>query len=187
MGASKTTEVVIVGAGPAGSICGYLLRKSGVDCVVVDRASFPRDKICAGGLTPKAWHLLDELMPNIEYDYNTVNRLHVDVDGKRNCEFDIAEPIRVVRRKVFDHLLLQQYQSIGGEFLHDILTQIEEKEERIVVSLRSGMRIACRYLVGADGSNSRVRHYLKPENDLGMLIMEQYVKKGYSNTIEVKV
>lgn len=187
MEVSKTTEVVIVGAGPAGSVCGYLLRKSRVDCIVIDRAKFPREKICAGGLTPKAWHLLEELMPDIQYDYNTVNRLHVDVDGERTCDFDIAEPIRVVRRKVFDHILLQQYQSIGGEFLHDTMTQIEEEKDRIIVTLRTGMRIACRYLVGADGSNSRVRHYLKPDTDLGMLIMEQYIKKGNSTTIDIKV
>lgn len=187
MDISKTVDVVIVGAGPAGSVCGYLLRKSGVNCIVIDRAFFPREKICAGGLTPKAWHLLDELMPDIQYDYNTVNRLHVDVDGERTCEFDIIEPIRVVRRKLFDHILLQQYLSIGGEFLHDTLMQIEEEENRIVVTLRSGMSIACRYLIGADGSNSRVRHYLKPDPDLGMLIMEQYVEKRNGNTIDIKV
>lgn len=187
MDVSKTTDVVIVGAGPAGSVCGYLLQKSGIDCVVVDRAFFPREKICAGGLTPKAWHLLDELMPNVKYNYNTVSRLHVDVDGEKNCEFAIAEPIRVVRRKAFDHKLLQEYQSIGGAFIHDTMTQIEEENHRIVVTLRSGMRIACRYLVGADGSNSRVRHYLKPNDDLGILIMEQYIEKGHDDTIDIKV
>ena len=65
--------------------------------------------------------------------------------------------------------------------------QIEEEENQIVVTLRSGMRIACRYLIGADGSNSRIRHYLKPDPDLGMLIMEQYVEKGNGNTIDIKV
>lgn len=182
-----TTNVVVVGAGPAGSVCGYLLQRAGVDCIVIDRANFPREKICAGGLTPKAWHLLDKLMPDVEYEYNTVDRLHVEVNGECSCEFGIAEPIRVVRRKVFDHILLQQYQSIGGAFMRDTLTQIEEEGNQIVVTLKSGKRIACRYLVGADGANSRVRHYLKPETDLGMLIMEQYVKKGKSDTIDVKV
>ena len=38
-------HVVIVGAGPSGTVCGYLLRKAGVNCAVVDFATFPRDKI----------------------------------------------------------------------------------------------------------------------------------------------
>ena len=52
----KTIDVVIIGAGPAGSMCGYLLKKNGVDSLLIDRAVFPRDKICGGGLTLKAWH-----------------------------------------------------------------------------------------------------------------------------------
>ena len=59
----KETDVVIIGAGPAGSVCGNLLKEAGVDCVLVDFQKFPRDKVCGGGLTPKAWHLLEEMMP----------------------------------------------------------------------------------------------------------------------------
>ena len=48
------TRVVVAGAGPAGSVCAYLLLKSGIDVVLLDHAKFPRDKICGGGLTYKA-------------------------------------------------------------------------------------------------------------------------------------
>ena len=75
--------------------------------------------------------------------------------GKRSCEFDTAEPIRIVQRKIFDTALLERYQSIGGEFIRDALMDIEEQDSWIVVTLKSGKRIACAYLVGADGSNSR--------------------------------
>ena len=44
----KEVDVMIIGAGPAGSVCGYLLKKAGVDCLLVDHATFPRDKICGG-------------------------------------------------------------------------------------------------------------------------------------------
>ena len=46
-----TTDVLIVGAGPAGSVCGSLVHKSGIDCLLIGRATFPRDKICGGGLS----------------------------------------------------------------------------------------------------------------------------------------
>ena len=47
-----TCDVLIVGGGPAGSACAWALRRAGVDVVVMDRATFPRDKVCAGWITP---------------------------------------------------------------------------------------------------------------------------------------
>ena len=105
----KQVEVLTIGAGPAGSDCGYLLKKAGVDCLLVDHATFPRDKICGGGLTPKTYQLLERLMPEFNYDYNTVSHVRLDVDGVSGCEFDATLPIRIVRRRVFDHELLKQF------------------------------------------------------------------------------
>ena len=53
-----TCDVVIVGGGPAGSSCAWALRDSGLDVLIVDRAAFPRNKLCAGWITPL---ILDEL------------------------------------------------------------------------------------------------------------------------------
>lgn len=47
-------DVVIVGAGPAGSATAYYLARAGIDVIVVEKSSFPRDKICGDGLTPRA-------------------------------------------------------------------------------------------------------------------------------------
>ena len=172
------TDVLIVGAGPAGSMCAYLLKKAGVDCLLIDHATFPRDKICGGGLTYKTWHLLDQLMPGFRYDYNPVTRIRLSVDGKAQCTFDIEHPIRIVQRKLFDHALLQQYLALGGTFQQGALGQIEEQPDgSIAVTLKSGQCITCQYIVGADGSNSQVRRYLKPDTDRGILAMEQYMEK----------
>jgi flavin-dependent dehydrogenase len=46
-------EVLIVGGGPAGSTCAWMLRDAGLDVAIVDKASFPRDKVCAGWITPQ--------------------------------------------------------------------------------------------------------------------------------------
>lgn len=56
-------DALIVGGGPAGSTCARTLRRAGWDVVVADRATFPRDKVCAGWLTPGVFPLL-ELDPN---------------------------------------------------------------------------------------------------------------------------
>ena len=114
-----------------------------------------------------------------------MSHVTLDIEGKVHCEFDIAEPIRIVARKVFDHSLLQHYQSLGGAFMKGAFQTVEESPSQLIVTLRSGEQIACRYLVGADGSNSRVRHYLTPKEGYRILAMEQYVPKSERNAIDV--
>ena len=84
----RTIDVVIIGGGPAGAVCGSLLKQAGINCLVVDRATFPRDKICGGGLTPKAWRLLEHLLPDVKYDYRPVTHLKLQFDDEPLCEFD---------------------------------------------------------------------------------------------------
>ena len=54
-------DVVIVGAGPAGSTAAYYLAKAGIDVTVLEKTSFPREKVCGDGLTPRAVGALQEL------------------------------------------------------------------------------------------------------------------------------
>ena len=48
-----TCDALIVGGGPAGSTCAWQLRQAGLDVIVADAAAFPRDKLCAGWITPQ--------------------------------------------------------------------------------------------------------------------------------------
>ena len=179
----EQTTVAIIGAGPAGSTCGLLLRKRNIDCVLVDRATFPRDKICGGGLTPRSYKLLSQLLPQFRYDYNSVHRLKLCIEGEQVLDFQMDEEIRIVRRRQFDAQLLEEYQKSGGTFINEALTTIEEKDGQVIVTLKSGQQIACKYLVGADGANSRVRKYLNPHTSHGILCMEQYGPKSADNAI----
>ena len=52
-------DALIVGGGPGGSTCARTLRRAGWNVIVLDRATFPRDKVCAGWVTPDAFRLLD--------------------------------------------------------------------------------------------------------------------------------
>jgi flavin-dependent dehydrogenase len=57
----KRFDVVVIGAGPAGSTAAYLLASNGFDVLMVDKSSFPRTKLCGGLLTLKTVKLLESI------------------------------------------------------------------------------------------------------------------------------
>src|SRR4051794_10908587 len=103
-------DVLIVGGGPAGSTCAWRLRRAGVDVLVLDAARFPRDKVCAGWITPQ---VVDELELDLaEYRQRrtlqeiTGFRTGV-VGGKRDTAITYGRPVSyAIRRCEFDHYLL---------------------------------------------------------------------------------
>jgi len=61
VGQQRDAEVIVVGGGPAGAATAWALAKEGVDVLVLDRARFPRDKICAEYLSPQASRILADM------------------------------------------------------------------------------------------------------------------------------
>jgi flavin-dependent dehydrogenase len=71
-------EVVIVGAGPAGSSCAWAMRESGLRVLLVDRACFPRNKVCGGWITPSVVSML-----NLDLEYYERGRVLQPISGFR--------------------------------------------------------------------------------------------------------
>jgi flavin-dependent dehydrogenase len=106
-----TCDVLIVGGGPAGSSCAWGLRNSGLDVAILDRQTFPRDKICGGWITPQ---VLSELgIDPADYARNHVLQ---PITGFRTGwiggpAFDTSYDTTVsygIRRREFDHYLLRR-------------------------------------------------------------------------------
>lgn len=99
------TEVLIVGGGPAGAACAWALRRQGVPCLVLERATFPRVKLCAGWITPDALEAID-LDPNAyPHGLTRLERLRVSVGGLR---LRLRSRTMAIRRVEFDDFLLKR-------------------------------------------------------------------------------
>ena len=105
----QSCDVLIVGGGPAGSSCAWALRESGLEVLVLDKAFFPRDKVCAGWITPAVLQTLR--IDGHQYGRGRVLQpitgFRVGRIGARPMEFDYGRPVSYgIRRREFDDYLL---------------------------------------------------------------------------------
>ena len=104
-------DVLIVGGGPAGSACAWQLRRAGLDVIVADAATFPRDKVCAGWITPQAVAALrldtQAYASGRTFQPFTGFRVGLIGGGATRVAYDEAVSFGI-RRCEFDHYLLQR-------------------------------------------------------------------------------
>ncbi|MGE5322103.1 MAG: NAD(P)/FAD-dependent oxidoreductase [Actinomycetota bacterium] len=107
----RSCDVLIVGAGPAGSSCAWGLRSSGLDVVMLDKSSFPRDKICGGWITPFVLEALQ--VDPLDYargrTLQPISAFRVSCLGQKEVAVDYGRPVSYgIRRREFDDYLLRR-------------------------------------------------------------------------------
>jgi geranylgeranyl reductase family protein len=105
-------DALVVGGGPGGSTCARVLQQHGWTVIVADRARFPRDKVCAGWLTPDVFPLLDldpEDYRRTGFTFQTINAFRTGVIGTPLVDTPYSHVVSyAIRRCEFDHFLLQR-------------------------------------------------------------------------------
>ncbi len=168
-------DVIVVGAGPAGSTAAQLLTKNGMHVLLLDRAAFPRPKICGDGLTPGATKLLNELgvLKNLPVDgrfpihairFVTPKLRQLDVPFTSKHK---ASDFLVIPRKTLDYTLWKKAVDSGAKFKVATVVDVLRKNGKVVGcrAKTDGQEktIYSRLLIGADGASSLVARSLNPQ------------------------
>lgn len=162
-GMSCEYDVVIVGAGPAGCATALALVKSSRKFIekilVIDKAIFPRPKLCGGGLTHTSSRALDFLGVQLDINTNVIRHLEIIVP-KQRFAFSANDFFRTVSRESFDYCLLKEVRARGVQVNEgEALLSWSVTRDAIIVRTTKGERRA-KIVVGADGANSLVRRRL---------------------------
>jgi len=155
-------EVLIVGGGPAGSSCAKRLCEAGIETIILDKATFPRDKVCGGWITPA---VVEELGIDLaEYArgrvLQAITGFRTGRMGDAEVETEYGRAVSYgVRRFEFDDYLLQR--SGARLILGRPLTSVERSGDGWVVNGEAvNEEIRARLLIGAGGHFCPVARYL---------------------------
>lgn len=169
-----TCEVLIAGGGPAGSACAWKLRQHGVDVLVMDKAVFPRDKVCAGWITPQ---VVDDLRIDLD-DYRRLRTLQpitgfrVGIIGRdETVEISYDRPVSFgIRRCEFDDYLLRR--SEARLRLGQPVSTIRREGSRWIIN----DSVEAKLLVGAGGHFCPVARILGTRKQRAPVIAAQEVE-----------
>lgn len=173
------TPIVVVGGGPGGSTCSHFLNQAGIAHLVLDKAHFPRDKVCGDALSGKVFSVLRKLgtgldrqihagMPGFRGShgvrFTSPAGLVLDVPFKLDMSTVEHPPGYLCTRTVFDALLWNALpDTSGNRWAGADLRKIERIREGFLLHIRhegEDVEVLCTYLVGADGDRSIVRKTL---------------------------
>jgi geranylgeranyl reductase family protein len=156
-------DVAIIGAGPAGATCAAFCARAGWRTLVIEKACFPRDKVCGDCINPACWPILERL----DVAKRVLGQPHAQLaevafvsPRGRTLRLPIAASDRgeiAIPRRLFDAILLDRARELGAEVHEDSVLTALEKGWQLHTTRGE---FSARFLVAADGRNSTVARLL---------------------------
>ena len=157
---AQQCDVLVIGAGPAGSACALTLARAGLDGVLADRQAFPRDKVCGDGLIHDSHQALDKLgvLQEVLQAANVCS--HITIIGPHGGRAAIPATVSVLPRKELDWIICQGAQRHGATLLAPatlvslMMDASGQVNGAILEHLQQKMSIHAKWVVMATGASA---------------------------------
>jgi menaquinone-9 beta-reductase len=198
-----TADVIVVGAGPAGSATAFYLASAGLDVLVLEKSRFPREKVCGDGLTPRAVKALTAMgVPLDEGDGWLRNKGLRIIGGGGRIELDWPElssypGFGLVRNRLdFDEILARHAEKAGARVLQGVNVTGPVRDDRTgrVIGVtahetsngeKTERTFHARVVVAADGNSSRLSVALglrkRDDRPLGVAVRSYYTSPRHDD------
>jgi geranylgeranyl reductase family protein len=183
-------DVIIIGGGPGGSTAGYLLCKSGLDVLIIDKEKFPRPKLCGGLVSLKTLDLLYQIFgetPSSLYKKGIFNYItqHHEINYKFQRYITKNKspiPFFYTDRTIYDNFLFEKAKEAGAKVLEgENIKKVDITSRHVTLS--NDKEIKSKFLIGADGANSIVRQEFIKEG----LVDQKKIKYNMATGLEVYI
>jgi len=190
------TDVLVIGAGPAGSACALWLARHGVDVVLADQHAFPRDKVCGDGLIPDAHAALKRLGVYDEVMAAAQRASHVGAVAPSGGRVDVPGQLAVLPRRELDMILCRAAVNAGAKLLAPARFEAPIEEAGAVVGARMNVdgrthELRARHVVLATGARPQalIAAGLCERREPSGVALRGYVRNdamaGRMNTLDV--
>ena len=185
-GRGVCADALVVGAGPGGSATAANLARQGLHVVLLEKATFPRDKVCGDGLTPRAVRQLIRLGIDVSEEAGWKHTQGLRIHGGTVPPFVLPWPEladypnfgMVCRRAKLDEMLARHAESLGAELITgaNVKTPIMDEHTGHIVGVRTadGREFHAPVVVAADGNSSRLALAMgrerRPDRPMGVAV-----------------
>lgn len=165
-------DAIVIGAGPAGSTAAYLLASKGLRVLILDKSTFPREKLCGGLLTWKTVGLLESIFQTtIDFlkskQIITCSSIKYRVVSSTGTSFksQLDYPFHFVQRTAYDSFWLKMACRAGAEFrAGEKVNSLDNLDLGGKILTDKGSEFCGKFIFGADGAVSKVRGLLASKN-----------------------